>query len=219
MAAKGLEVTDDVSIVEHLGEPVRITKGSYENLKVRMQAAFLPNNAYKNRSRLLSIIKHIIQQQIATQMCAQCLASISIGANALFSSLYALLMKFYEYVEFLANSAMCTLPLSCAINKGVEGIMFEQAHGLHIADVYANVSHSSILMVITVTSGLNNSMHFQDLCEYQGLNVNYGYASVKYESRFLDSYIPWMEHIVRHVSDRATEYSWLGVSLILVCPC
>eukprot|EP00854_Cymbomonas_tetramitiformis_P003905 gene3905-4868_t len=29
-----LEVTDDVSIVEHLGEPVRITKGSYENLKV-----------------------------------------------------------------------------------------------------------------------------------------------------------------------------------------
>jgi hypothetical protein len=29
-----LEVTDDVSIIEHLGEPVRITKGSYENLKV-----------------------------------------------------------------------------------------------------------------------------------------------------------------------------------------
>lgn len=34
VAEKGLEVTDDVSIVEHLGLPVRITKGSYENLKV-----------------------------------------------------------------------------------------------------------------------------------------------------------------------------------------
>ncbi|XP_022839481.1 2-C-methyl-D-erythritol 4-phosphate cytidylyltransferase, partial [Ostreococcus tauri] len=32
--SKGLEVTDDVSIVEHLGERVQVTPGSYFNLKV-----------------------------------------------------------------------------------------------------------------------------------------------------------------------------------------
>lgn len=31
---KGLEVTDDVSIVEHLKHPVYITEGSYTNIKV-----------------------------------------------------------------------------------------------------------------------------------------------------------------------------------------
>lgn len=31
---RGLEVTDDVSIVEALGEPVRVTSGSYTNIKV-----------------------------------------------------------------------------------------------------------------------------------------------------------------------------------------
>lgn len=31
---EGLEVTDDVSIIEALGRPVRITPGSYTNLKV-----------------------------------------------------------------------------------------------------------------------------------------------------------------------------------------
>uniref|UniRef100_A0A803LSR6 Uncharacterized protein n=1 Tax=Chenopodium quinoa TaxID=63459 RepID=A0A803LSR6_CHEQI len=31
---KGLEVTDDVSIVEHLGHPVFITEGSYTNIKI-----------------------------------------------------------------------------------------------------------------------------------------------------------------------------------------
>jgi len=30
----GLEVTDDVSVVEHLGEPVKLTLGEYENLKL-----------------------------------------------------------------------------------------------------------------------------------------------------------------------------------------
>ena len=34
MAAQGLEVTDDVSVVEALGLPVRVTPGSYTNLKV-----------------------------------------------------------------------------------------------------------------------------------------------------------------------------------------
>lgn len=34
----GLEVTDDVSIVEALGEPVRVTSGSYTNIKVRVCA-------------------------------------------------------------------------------------------------------------------------------------------------------------------------------------
>lgn len=34
VAEKGFAVTDDVSIVEFLGAPVKITKGSYENLKV-----------------------------------------------------------------------------------------------------------------------------------------------------------------------------------------
>lgn len=33
--ARGLEVTDDVSIVEHLGRPVKITEGDYTNLKAR----------------------------------------------------------------------------------------------------------------------------------------------------------------------------------------
>lgn len=32
--SKGLEVTDDVSIVEHLMHPVYITEGSYTNIKV-----------------------------------------------------------------------------------------------------------------------------------------------------------------------------------------
>jgi len=31
---EGLEVTDDVSIVEHLKHPVYITEGSYTNIKV-----------------------------------------------------------------------------------------------------------------------------------------------------------------------------------------
>lgn len=31
---EGLEVTDDVSIIEALGEPVQITPGSYTNIKV-----------------------------------------------------------------------------------------------------------------------------------------------------------------------------------------
>jgi len=31
---EGLEVTDDVSIVEHLKHPVFITEGSYTNIKV-----------------------------------------------------------------------------------------------------------------------------------------------------------------------------------------
>lgn len=31
---KSLEVTDDVSLVEHLGEPVKLTEGEYTNLKV-----------------------------------------------------------------------------------------------------------------------------------------------------------------------------------------
>ena len=30
----GLEVTDDVSIIEALGKPVRITPGSYTNIKI-----------------------------------------------------------------------------------------------------------------------------------------------------------------------------------------
>lgn len=34
VAAQGLEVTDDVSIVEALGEPVQVTAGAYTNIKV-----------------------------------------------------------------------------------------------------------------------------------------------------------------------------------------
>jgi len=36
---EGLEVTDDVSIIEALGKPVRITSGSYTNIKVRAWGA------------------------------------------------------------------------------------------------------------------------------------------------------------------------------------
>lgn len=31
-----LEVTDDVSIIEALGQPVKLTKGSYTNIKVSL---------------------------------------------------------------------------------------------------------------------------------------------------------------------------------------
>lgn len=31
---ENLEVTDDVSIIEALGKPVKLTKGSYTNIKV-----------------------------------------------------------------------------------------------------------------------------------------------------------------------------------------
>jgi len=34
LCREGLEVTDDVSIVEHLKHPVYITEGSYTNIKV-----------------------------------------------------------------------------------------------------------------------------------------------------------------------------------------
>ena len=34
MRREGLEVTDDVSIIEALGKPVQITAGSYTNIKV-----------------------------------------------------------------------------------------------------------------------------------------------------------------------------------------
>jgi hypothetical protein len=37
--AQSLEVTDDVSIIEALGKPVRITPGSYTNIKARRGAA------------------------------------------------------------------------------------------------------------------------------------------------------------------------------------
>lgn len=32
--ARGLDVTDDVSIIEALGKPVKVTSGSYRNIKV-----------------------------------------------------------------------------------------------------------------------------------------------------------------------------------------
>lgn len=35
---EGLEVTDDVSIVEHLKHPVYITQGSYTNIKVELRS-------------------------------------------------------------------------------------------------------------------------------------------------------------------------------------
>jgi 2-C-methyl-D-erythritol 4-phosphate cytidylyltransferase len=34
VAEENLEVTDDVSIVEALGKPVKITRGEYTNLKI-----------------------------------------------------------------------------------------------------------------------------------------------------------------------------------------
>lgn len=44
---KKLEVTDDVSIIEALGRPVKVTQGSYTNIKVstNMQTAFCPLQA------------------------------------------------------------------------------------------------------------------------------------------------------------------------------
>jgi 2-C-methyl-D-erythritol 4-phosphate cytidylyltransferase len=39
---QGLEVTDDVSIVEALGRPVKITAGAYTNIKVGRAAAPRP---------------------------------------------------------------------------------------------------------------------------------------------------------------------------------
>ena len=34
VAEENLEVTDDVSVIEQLGEPVKLTKGEYTNLKI-----------------------------------------------------------------------------------------------------------------------------------------------------------------------------------------
>jgi 2-C-methyl-D-erythritol 4-phosphate cytidylyltransferase len=34
VAKENLEVTDDVSVVEQLGEPVKLTLGEYTNLKI-----------------------------------------------------------------------------------------------------------------------------------------------------------------------------------------
>lgn len=36
VARNNLEVTDDVSIIEALGKPVKITKGQYTNIKARL---------------------------------------------------------------------------------------------------------------------------------------------------------------------------------------
>lgn len=38
---EGVEVTDDVSIVEHLGHPVYITEGSYTNIKVASPSLYI----------------------------------------------------------------------------------------------------------------------------------------------------------------------------------
>ncbi len=49
---KKLEVTDDVSIIEALGRPVKVTQGSYTNIKVctNMQTAFCPLQAGRAQS-------------------------------------------------------------------------------------------------------------------------------------------------------------------------
>ena len=39
-----LEVTDDVSIIEALGRPVKVTKGSYTNIKVRQKPCSAPQS-------------------------------------------------------------------------------------------------------------------------------------------------------------------------------
>ena len=44
----GIEVTDDVSIVEALGRPVKITRGSYTNIKVGRSIAIMRNLSSKN---------------------------------------------------------------------------------------------------------------------------------------------------------------------------
>ncbi len=51
---KKLEVTDDVSIIEALGRPVKVTQGSYTNIKVctNMQTAFCPLQAGRAQQSL-----------------------------------------------------------------------------------------------------------------------------------------------------------------------
>ncbi len=51
---KKLEVTDDVSIIEALGRPVKVTQGSYTNIKVctKMQTAFCPLQAGRAQQSL-----------------------------------------------------------------------------------------------------------------------------------------------------------------------
>ena len=44
--SEGLEVTDDVSIVEALGKPVQVTGGSYTNIKVNGMSGLL-NGTFK----------------------------------------------------------------------------------------------------------------------------------------------------------------------------
>ena len=51
---KKLEVTDDVSIIEALGRPVKVTQGSYTNIKVctNVQTAFCPLQAGRAQQSL-----------------------------------------------------------------------------------------------------------------------------------------------------------------------
>ena len=48
-----LEVTDDVSIIEALGQPVKLTKGSYTNLKVRLAQSCSTQSSSSADARVL----------------------------------------------------------------------------------------------------------------------------------------------------------------------
>jgi 2-C-methyl-D-erythritol 4-phosphate cytidylyltransferase len=62
--SKGLLVTDDVSIVEAMGRPVKVTAGSYTNIKVHAQGKLMSHllrhryNAASTGQAMLSGLSH-----------------------------------------------------------------------------------------------------------------------------------------------------------------
>ena len=54
---KNLEVTDDVSIIEALGRPVRVTQGSYTNIKVTTPDDMSVAERFLSESELSAIVE------------------------------------------------------------------------------------------------------------------------------------------------------------------
>jgi hypothetical protein len=55
VAAENLEVTDDVSIIEQLPAPVKITVGEYTNIKVRSRLDRVEGLGFRSRFRCRQI--------------------------------------------------------------------------------------------------------------------------------------------------------------------
>jgi hypothetical protein len=72
---EGLEVTDDVSIIEALGRPVRITPGSYTNIKARVHTGpAVDLSASSSEHCIVTSSAHTDAMQHSTRTEAKCRA-------------------------------------------------------------------------------------------------------------------------------------------------